>query len=78
MTRLRTRLDRLEAQRGGCAVAAPSVIYICEAHGEAVAALFFGGSGVSRLNAETEAAFIVRAEKVASTNATRGIIWGTK
>lgn len=61
MIRLRTRLDRLEAQRGGCAVTAPSVIYICEADGEAMAALFLGGSGASRLEGETEAAFIDRA-----------------
>lgn len=64
MTRLRTRLDRLEAQRGGCAVAAPSVIYICEADGEAMAALFLGGSGASRLDDETEAAFIARLDEM--------------
>ena len=60
MTSLRTRLDPFESQRGGCAVAAPSVIYICEADGEAMAALFLGGSGASRLDGETESAFIYR------------------
>lgn len=61
MTRLRTRLDRLEAQHGGGAVTGPSVIFIAEADGEALAALFLGGSGASRLEGETEAAFIERA-----------------
>ena len=60
MTRLRTRLDRLEAQRGGGAVAGPSVIFINEADGETRAAIFRGGSGASRLDGETEAAFIGR------------------
>lgn len=51
-----------KAQRSGGAVAGPSVIYICEASGEAMAALFVGGSGASRLDRETESAFIERAE----------------
>lgn len=64
MTRLRTRLDRLEAQRCGGAVAGPSVIFIAEADGEAMAALFLGGSGASRLDGETEAAFIERVNEM--------------
>jgi hypothetical protein len=72
MTHLSKRLDRLEAQRGGDAVTGPSVIFIAEAGGETHAALFRGGSGASRLDGETEAAFIARAEKAASTKAQRG------
>ena len=73
LTDLRKRLDRLEAQRGG-AVAGPSVVFIAEADGEAIAALFVGGGGASRLEDETEAAFVSRAVKVASTNDRRGDI----
>lgn len=64
MTRLRTRLDRLEAQRGGGAVAGPSVIFIAEAGGETHAAIFRGGSGASRLEGETESAFIARVDEM--------------
>lgn len=74
MMQLRKRLDRLEAQRGGGAVAGPSVIFISEAGGETHAALFRGGSGASRLEGESEAAFIARAEKVAPIDARRGDI----
>lgn len=74
MTHLRKRLDRLEAQRGGDAVAGPSVIFIGEVGGETHWALFRGGSGASRLEGESEAAFIARAEKAASTNGQRGDI----
>lgn len=74
MTRLRKRLERLEAQRSGGAVAGPSVVFIAEAGGETRAALFRGGSGASRLNRESEAAFIAKAVKAASTKAQRGDI----
>jgi hypothetical protein len=76
MTHLSKRLDRLEAQRGGGAVAVPSVIFIAEPDGEVIAALFVGGSGSSRLGSESEAAFISRAEKEAFTNDQKGDIWG--
>ena len=74
MTQLSKRLDRLEAQRGGDSVAGPSVIFIAEAGGETHAALFRGGSGASRLDGETEAAFISRAVKAASSNERKGDI----
>lgn len=61
---LRQRLDRLEAQRGGGAATGPSVIFIGEVGGETHWALFRGGSGASRLDGETEAAFIARVENV--------------
>lgn len=64
MTHLRKRLDRLEAQRGGGAVAGPSVIFINEACGETRAAIFRGGSGASRLDGETESAFVTRAKSL--------------
>ena len=73
LTDLRKRLDRLEAQRGG-AVAGPPVIFIAEADGEAIAALFVGGGGASRLEDETEAAFTSWAVKVAFTSNIRGDI----
>ena len=74
MMQLRKRLDRLEAQRGGDAFAGPSVIFIAEAGGETHWALFRGGSGASRREGESEAAFIARAEKAAFTKAQRGDI----
>lgn len=74
MTHLSKRLDRLEAQCGTGAVAGPSIIYTCEAEGEAMAAIFLGGSGASRMGGEPEAAFISRVVKTASTKAQRGDI----
>lgn len=63
MTRLRTRLDRLEAQRGGCAVAAPSVIILCAGDtGEPMAAMLKGGGSLTREHGETAEAFTARAE----------------
>lgn len=63
MTRLRTRLDRLEAQRGGGAVAGPSVIIFCAGDtGEPMAAMLKGGETLTREDGETSEAFTARAE----------------
>lgn len=64
MTHLSKRLDRLEAQRGGYAIAGPSVIFFAEPDGEVMAALFMDGSNASRLDDETESAFIARVTEV--------------
>jgi|GEM_PF-699505 len=62
MTILRTRLDRLEAKRGG-AGAGPTVIYFCDPRtGEPGAALLTGGGGLVREPGETVEAFKTRAE----------------
>lgn len=66
MVQLSKRLDRLEAQRGGYAVAGPPVIFIAEPGGEVMAALFTDGSSTSRHEGESEAAFTARAECYAS------------
>lgn len=64
MTSLSKRLDRLEAHRGSDAVAWPSVIYMCEADGQAWGAMLSDGSGASRLEGETESAFKARVEEM--------------
>lgn len=75
MTSLSKRLDRLEAHRGKDAVTSVSVVYMCGGDGQAWGALLSDGSGVSRLEDETEAAFRARVEeKVASINDQRGDI----
>jgi len=62
MATLRTRLDRIEAKRGG-AGAGPSVIYLCDATtGEPGAALLMGGGGLVRETGETADTFETRAE----------------
>ena len=62
MTILRTRLDRLEAKRGG-AGAGPTVIYFCDpTTGEPGGALLMGGGGLLRETGETADAFETRAE----------------
>lgn len=63
MTQLRKRLDRLEAQRGGDAVAGPTVIFLCDCEtGEPVAAILRGGGGLTREGGETSEAFTARAK----------------
>ena len=58
---LRTRLDRLEAKRGG-ADTGPMVIFLCDATtGEPGAALLMGGGGLMREPGETADAFTARA-----------------
>jgi len=58
---LRTRLDRLEAKRGG-AGAGPSVIFLYDAiTGEPGAALLMGGGGLLRETGEAADAFTARA-----------------
>ena len=58
---LRTRLDRLEAKRGG-AGDGPAVIFLCDATtGEPGAALLIGGGGLAREPGETADAFTARA-----------------
>ncbi len=54
MTHLSKRLNRLEAQRDGDAVAGSSIIFI----GEVIVARFVGGACASRNEGETEPAFI--------------------
>jgi len=59
---LRTRLDRLEAKRGG-ADDGPTVIFLCDATtGEPGAALLMGGGGLERETGETADAFETRVE----------------
>lgn len=65
MATLRTRLERLEVKRGG-ADGGPAVIFLCEAGGEARAALVMGGGTLSREPDESETAFTARASKAAS------------
>lgn len=65
MATLRRRLDRLEGKRGG-PDGEPAVIFLCEAGGEARAALVTGGGTLSREPNESEAAFIARASQAAS------------
>lgn len=60
MRHLSKRLDRLEAQRDGYAIDGLSVILFGEPDGEVMAALFMDGSNASRLDHETESAFIAR------------------
>jgi hypothetical protein len=58
---LRTRLDRLEAKRGG-AGDGPAVIFLCDATtGEPGGALLMGGGGLAREPGETADAFTPRA-----------------
>jgi hypothetical protein len=58
---LRTRLDRLEAKRGG-AVDGPAVIFLCDATtGESGGALLMGGGGLVREPGEAADAFTARA-----------------
>jgi hypothetical protein len=58
---LRTRLDRLEAKRGG-AGDGPTVIFLCDATTcEPGAALLMGGGGLEREPGETADAFTARA-----------------
>ena len=71
MTHLRKRLDRLAAKRGMNVPEGPSVIYLTSPGREARLALLVGSGTVSRLKGESEAAFMERAEKAASTNAHR-------
>ena len=61
MTHIRNRLDRLEAKRGSGTDAVPSVIFLAEAGGEVMAALFVGGGDGSRRDGESEQAFVERA-----------------
>jgi len=57
---LRSRLDRLEAKRGG-AGDGPAVIFLCDATtGEQGAALLMGGGGLVREPGETADAFTAR------------------
>jgi hypothetical protein len=58
---LRTRLDRLEAKRGG-AGDGPAVIFLCDATtGEPGGALLMGGGGLVRKPGEAADAFTARA-----------------
>jgi len=58
---LRTRLDRLEAKRGG-AGDDPAVIFLCDATtGEPGAALLMGSGGLAREPGETADDFTARA-----------------
>lgn len=56
---LRKRIDRLTTKTGGGANG-PSVVFLCEAGGEAHVALVRDGGGVSREPHETEADFKAR------------------
>ena len=59
---LQTRLDRLEAKRGG-ADDGPTVIFLCDATtDEPGAALLMRGGGLERETGETAYAFETRAE----------------
>jgi len=63
MTQQSKRLDRLEAPRGGDAVAGPSVIFFCSGEtGEPLAAMLKGGESLTREGGETADAFTARAE----------------
>lgn len=59
---LRKRLNRLAAKRGMNVPEGPSVIYLTSPGGEARLALLVGSGTVSRLDGETEKAFIKRTE----------------
>ena len=61
--RLLRRLERLEAKRPSRLHTGPSVILLCEAKGEAKAALLIGGGSCPREPSETEADFIARANR---------------
>lgn len=66
MARLRTRLDRLEAKRGGSG-SGPAVVFLCDAvTGDPGAALLTGGGGHVREPGEGVAAFLARAAPMAS------------
>lgn len=61
---LKRRIDRLTTKTGGGA-SGPSVVFLCEAGGEAYVALVMGGGNVSREPHETEADFKERTCNVA-------------
>ena len=61
---LRTRLDRLEAKRGG-AGDGPAVIFLCDATtGEPGGALVMGGGGFERETGEAADTFETRASRL--------------
>lgn len=62
MATLQKRLDRLEATHSRNAVERPSVIFLCEAGGEAMVALRIAGGFLARETGESAEAFAARAE----------------
>lgn len=58
---LKKRIDRLAEKSGRLDGEVPTVIFLCEADGEAQSALMMGGDTLTRDKDETESAFIARA-----------------